>query len=189
MAKKTEVALSPEKTKELLNTLQSRFEGNMNRHKDIDWSEVQSRLEENPDKLWSLNAMETTGGEPDVVGRDQNTGEVLFYDCSQESPHGRRSLCYDREGLESRKANRPESTAIDRAAEMGIELLTEEQYRALQQLGNLDMKTSTWLKTPTEIRVLGGAIFADFRYGHIFVYHNGAQSYYAARGFRGCLRV
>jgi hypothetical protein len=189
MAKNTKKELSPEQSYKLQGTLQARFEKNMNRHKDIDWAEVQLRLEAHPDKLWSLNAMETTGGEPDVVGRDQNTGEVLFYDCSEESPQGRRSLCYDREGLESRKANRPESTAIDRAAEMGIELLTEEQYCALQQLGNLDMKTSTWLKTPTEIRVLGGAIFADFRYGQVFVYHNGAQSYYAGRGFRGVLKI
>jgi hypothetical protein len=174
---------------ELLKVLKTRFEKNMNRHKDLEWAEVQARLEANPEKLWSLSEMERTGGEPDVVGRDEGTGEYIFYDCSAESPKGRRSVCYDREGLESRKEHQPENSAVDMAAAMGIELLTEEQYRELQKLGELDTKTSSWVKTPSEIRKLGGALFCDRRYGHVFVYHNGAQSYYAVRGFRGSLRV
>jgi hypothetical protein len=173
---------------ELLRTLKARFEKNMSRHKGLEWAEVQARLEAT-EKLWSLNEMERTGGEPDVVGHDKKTGEYIFYDCSAESPKGRRSVCYDREGQESRKEHKPEDNAIDMAAAMGIELLTEEQYRELQQLGNFDAKTSSWIKTPADIRRLGGALFADFRYGHVFVYHNGAQSYYAARAFRGSLRV
>ena len=181
--------LSPEKGEELLNALKGRFEKNMNRHKGLEWAKVQARLKASPDKLWSLNEMERTGGEPDVVGQDQKTGEYLFYDCSAESPKGRRSVCYDREGQDSRKGHRPENNAIDLAAAMGIELLTEEQYRELQQLGNFDAKTSSWVKTPADIRKLGGALFCDYRYGHVFVYHNGAQSYYAARAFRGSLRV
>jgi hypothetical protein len=181
--------LSPEQREELLNVLKGRFEKNMNRHKGLEWVKVQAKLEANTEKLWSLNEMEGTVGEPDVVGYDETTGEYIFYDCSAESPKGRRSVCYDREALESRKAHKPENSAIDMAAAMGIELLTEEQYRELQKLGNFDMKTSSWLKTPSEIRKLGGAIFADFRYGNVFVYHNGAESYYGARGFRGSLRV
>lgn len=173
----------------LLKALKTRFEKNMNRHKGLEWAKVQARLEANTEKLRSLNEMEKTGGEPDVVGQDKKTGEYIFYDCSAESPIGRRSVCYDREGLESRKENKPENNAVDMAAAMGIELLTEEQYRKLQKLGNFDAKTSSWLKTPSEIRKLGGAIFADFRYGNVFVYHNGAQSYYAARAFRGALRI
>jgi Protein of unknown function (DUF4256) len=173
----------------LLSALKTRFEKNMNRHKGLEWAKVQARLEADTEILWSLNEMERTGGEPDVVGFDKNTGEYIFYDCSAESPIGRRSVCYDREGLESRKENRPENNAVDMAAAMGIELLTEEQYRALQKLGNFDTKTSSWLKTPAEIRKLGGAIFADLRYGNVFVYHNGAQSYYAGRAFRGALMV
>lgn len=174
---------------ELLNILKGRFEKNMNRHKGLEWVNVQAKLEANTEKLSSLNEMEKTGGEPDVVGYNEMTGEYIFYDCSAESPKGRRSVCYDREALESRKEHKPEISAIDMAAAMGIELLTEEQYRELQKLGNFDMKTSSWLKTPSEIRKLGGAIFADFRYGNVFVYHNGAESYYGVRGFRGLLRV
>lgn len=174
---------------ELLRALKGRFEKNMNRHKGLEWAEVQAKLEANTEKLWSLNEMERTGGEPDVVGYDKKTNEYIFYDCSAESPEGRRSVCYDREGLESRKEHKPENNAVDMAAAMGIELLAEEQYRELQQLGNFDTKTSSWVKTPANIRELGGAIFSDFRYGHVFVYHNGAPSYYAARGFRGSLRV
>lgn len=174
---------------ELLNVLKGRFEKNMNRHKGLEWVNVQARLEANTEKLSSLNEMEKTGGEPDVVGYDEMTGEYIFYDCSAESPKGRRSICYDREALESRKEHKPENNAIDMAAAMGIELLSEEQYRELQKLGNFDAKTSSWLKTPSEIRKLGGAIFADFRYGNVFVYHNGAESYYGVRGFRGLLRV
>ncbi len=189
MTRQTKNELSLEQRVALLGTLRARFEKNTHRHKDIEWTKVQSRLEATPEKVWSLNEMESTGGEPDVVGKDQKTGEYLFYDCSKESPEGRRSLCYDREGLESRKVNQPKNTAIDLAIQMGIELLTEEQYRGLQQLGDIDMKTSSWLKTPSEIRKFGGAIFADFRFGQVFVYHNGAQSYYAARGFRGVLMV
>ena len=181
--------LSSEQHEELLRALKARFDKNMNRHKDLDWTEVQAKLEANTDKLWSLNEMERTGGEPDVVGRDKKTGEYMFYDCSAESPKGRRNVCYDREGLEARKAFKPENNAIDFAAAMGIELLTEEQYRELQKLGNFDTKTSSWVKTPSDIRKLGGALFADRRYGHVFVYHNSAPSYYGARGFRGLLRV
>ena len=181
--------ISSEQSDALLKTLQTRFEKNMKRHKGIEWDKVKIKLEANPEKLWSLNAMEETGGEPDVVGYDKKTGEYIFYDCSAESPKGRRSVCYDREGLESRKEHKPENNAIDMAAAMGIELLTEEQYRELQQLGNFDTKTSSWVKTPAEIRKLGGALFCDRRYDHVFVYHNGAESYYAARAFRGSLRV
>ena len=185
----TKKELSPEQREELLRALKARFEKNMNRHKGLEWAKVQAKLEANPEKLWSLNEMERTGGEPDVVGHDKKTGEYIFYDCSAESPKGRRSVCYDREGLESRKEHKPENNAIDMAAAMGIELLTEEQYRELQKLGNFDTKTSSWVKTPSDIRKLGGALFCDRRYGHVFVYHNGAQSYYAARAFRGSLRV
>ncbi len=182
--------LSQAQREELLGTLQARFENNMNRHQGLEWAKVQARLEAHPEKLWSLHEMERTGGEPDVVGHDQKTGEYIFYDCSAESPAGRRNVCYDREGWESRKpASRPENNALDMAAAMGIELLTEEEYRALQQLGDFDTKTSSWVQTPDEIRQLGGALFCDRRYGHVFVYHNGAQSYYSARGFRGSLRV
>ena len=182
--------LSKAQREALLNTLQARFEKNMDRHPGLDWAKIQAKLEANPEKLWSLHEMETTDGEPDVVGQDQKTDEYLFYDCSAESPQGRRSTCYDREGQESRKADsRPENNAIDMAATMGIELLTEDEYRALQELGDFDTKTSSWVQTPAEIRKRGGALFCDRRYGHVFVYHNGAQSYYAARGFRGSLRV
>jgi hypothetical protein len=186
--------LSPEKGEELLSALKDRFEKNMNRHKDLEWSKIQARLEANPDsyrdeKMWSLNEMERTGGEPDIVGHDRKTGEYIFFDCSSESPKGRRSICYDREGLESRKEYKPENNAIDMAAAMGIELLAEEQYREFQKLGNFDTKTSSWVKTPSDIRKLGGALFCDRRYDHTFVYHNGAESYYAVRGFRGSLRV
>ncbi len=181
--------LSPEQHEELLSALKARFEKNMNRHKGLEWAKVHAKLEANTEKLWSLIEMERTGGEPDVVGHDKTTGEYIFFDCSAESPKDRRSLCYDREALESRKKHKPENNAIDMAAAMGIELLTEEQYRKLQKLGNFDTKTSSWVKTPADIRKLGGAIFADFRYGNVFVYHNGAESYYAARGFRGSLRV
>jgi hypothetical protein len=181
--------LSPEQHEELLKALKARFEKNMNRHKGLEWAKVQIKLEANTEKLWSLNEMERTGGEPDVVGHDTKTGEYIFYDCSAESPKGRRSVCYDHEALESRKEHKPENSAIEMAADMGIELLMEEQYRALQQLGDFDTKTSSWVKTPADIRKLGGAIFADFRYGNVFVYHNGAESYYAARAFRGSLRV
>ncbi|MFJ7887120.1 DUF4256 domain-containing protein [Lysinibacillus xylanilyticus] len=181
--------LSLEQREEILRTLKARFEKNMNRHKDLEWAKVQAKLETNTEKLWSLNEMERTGGEPDVVGHDKNTGEYIFYDCSVESPKGRRSVCYDREALESRKNHKPENNAIDLATAMGIELLTEEQYRELQILENFDTKTSSWVKTPANIRKLGGAIFCDYRYETVFVYHNGAESYYAARGFRGSLRV
>jgi hypothetical protein len=174
---------------ELLRALKARFEKNMNRHKGLEWAKVQAKLEANTEKLWSLNEMERTGGEPDVVGHDKKTGEYIFYDCSAESPKGRRSVCYDREALEARKKFKPEDNAIDMAAAMGIELLTEEQYRELQKLGNFDTKTSSWVKTPSDIRKLGGALFVDRRYNNVFVYHNGADSYYAARGFRGSLRV
>ena len=174
---------------ELLKALKTRFEKNVNRHKGLEWAEIQARLEANTEKLRSLNEMERTGGEPDVVGFEKKTGEYIFYDCSAESPIGRRSVCYDREGLESRKEHKPENNAVDMAAAMGIELLTEEQYRELQKLGTFDSKTSSWLKTPSAIRKLGGALFADFRYRHVFVYHNGAQSYYAGRAFRGALRI
>jgi len=186
--------LSPEQSEELLKTLKARFEKNMNRHKDLEWAKVQAKLEANPEKLWSLDDMEITGGEPDVVvpiaiGNDKKTGEYIFYDCSAESPKGRRSVCYDREGRESRKEHKPENNAIDMAAAMGIELLTEEQYRELQKLEEFDLKTSSWIITPPDIRELGGALFCDRRYDHVFVYHNGAESYYGARGFRGSLRV
>ena len=181
--------LSQEQREELLGTLKARFEKNMHRHKDIEWAKVQEKLKANTDKLWSLNEMERTGGEPDVVGYDKKKDEYIFYDCSAESPKGRRSVCYDREALESRKKHKPENNAIDMATAMGIELLTEEQYRSLQELENFDMKTSSWVQTPGDIRELGGALFCDRRYGTVFVYHNGAESYYAARGFRGALRV
>ncbi|MDF2629109.1 MAG: hypothetical protein K0R39_2940 [Symbiobacteriaceae bacterium] len=181
--------LSPEQLEVLLTVLKARFETNMNRHKGLEWASVQAKLEGNPEKLWSLNEMERTGGEPDVVAHDGTTGEYVFYDCSAESPNGRRSLCYDREALESRKEHQPENTAMDMAAAMGIELLTEEQYRQLQKLGKFDTKTSSWVITPSDIRKLGGALFCDRRYNTVFVYHNGAASYYAARGFRGSLRV
>jgi len=213
MTKSNKKELSKEHRGELLRILKTRFEKNMNRHKGLEWAKVQAKLEANTDKLWSLNEMEITGGEPDVVGYDKKTnatagqaGEYIFYDCSAESPNGRRSVCYDREALESRKEHKPKNSAIDMAADMGIEILNEEQYRVLQKLGKsasparsessetrraggFDMKTSSWLKTPSEIRKLGGAIFGDWRYGNVFVYHNGAESYYAARGFRGLLRV
>lgn len=181
--------LPDEACEELLRTLKVRFEKNLDRHKDIEWAEVEAKLKANKEKLWSLNEMERTGGEPDVVDYDSNTGDFIFYDCSAESPKGRRSVCYDSEALESRKEHKPENSAVDMAAAFGIELLTEEQYRKLQRFGSFDMKTSSWLKTPSDIRKLGGAIFADFRYGNVFVYHNGAESYYTARGFRGLLRV
>ncbi len=181
--------LSPEQQKELINILKARFEKNINRHSGIDWEEVQIRLESDDEKLWSLNEMERTGGEPDVAGFDKVSGEYIFYDCSAESPKGRRSICYDREALESRKEYKPDNSAVGMASEMGIELLTEEQYRDLQKLENFDLKTSSWIITPPEIRKLGGALFCDRRYNTVFVYHNGAESYYAARGFRGCIRV
>lgn len=181
--------LSAEQRKELLNTLKNRFEKNMPRHKGIEWSKVQVTLEANAEKLWSLNEMEQTEGEPDVVGFDKKTGEYIFYDCAAESPKGRRSICYDHEALESRKENKPANSAVQMAADMGIELLTEEQYRELQQLGKFDLKTSSWIQTPAPIRKLGGALFCDRRYDTVFLYHNGAESYYAARGFRGMLRV
>jgi len=181
--------LSKERRKELLRALTARFEKNMNRHKGLEWVKVQARLEANAEKLWSLDQMERTGGEPDVVGHDKKAGEYIFYDCSAESPKGRRSVCYDREALESRKEHKPEDNAIDMAAAMGIELLTEEQYRELQKLGKFDTKTSSWVKTPSAIRKLGGALFCDRRYDTVFVYHNGAESYYAARAFRGLLRA
>jgi hypothetical protein len=182
-------ALSPEQREELLRALKARFEKNMNRHEGLDWAKVQAKLEVNTEKVWSLNEMERTGGEPDVVGHDKKTGEYIFYDCSAESPKGRRNVCYDREALEARKEFKPKDSAMNMAAAMGIEILTEEQYRELQKLGNFDTKTSSWLKTPSEIRKLGGAIFADRRYDHVFVFHNGAESYYGVRGFRGSLRV
>jgi hypothetical protein len=188
-AKSSKKPLSPEQVQELLGTLKARFEKNIIRHKGIVWPEVQAKLEANPDKLSSLNEMESTGGEPDVVDHDKKSGEYIFYDCSAESPSGRRSLCYDREALDSRKENKPKGSASDMAATIGIELLNEEQYRDLQKLGNFDTKTSSWVKTPSEIRKLGGAIFCDRRYNTVFTYHNGAESYYAARGFRGLLKV
>jgi|SRR6266436_712111 len=181
--------LSSKQREELLKTLKARFEKNMNRHKGLEWAKVQAKLKANNEKLWSLNEMERTGGEPDVVGFDKKTGEYIFYDCSEESPKVRRSLCYDSEALESRKEHKPKNNAIEMASAMGIDLLTEQEYRELQKLGNFDTKTSSWVKTPSHIRKLGGAIFCDFRYGSVFVYHNGAESYYAARGFRGSLRV
>ena len=181
--------LPPEQREELLRTSKARFEKNMNRHKGLEWTKVQAKLEANAEKLWSLHEMERTGGEPDVVGYDQETGEYIFYDCSAESPIGRRNVCYDREALEARKKFKPENSAMDMAAAMGIELLTEEQYRELQKLGNFDTKTSNWVKTPADIRKLGGALFVDRRYDHVFLFHNGADSYYGVRGFRGWLRV
>jgi hypothetical protein len=189
MTIKNKKELSQEQRLTLLSTLKVRFEKNRNRHENLEWSKVQVKMEANPEKLWTLNEMEKTGGEPDVVGYDTKTDEYLFYDCSAESPKDRRSLCYDREALESRKEHKPKNNVIDMADAMGIELLSEEQYRELQRFGNFDTKTSSWIKTPSKIRKLGGAIFADFRYDNVFVYHNGAESYYAARGFRGLLRV
>ncbi|MBL0146553.1 MAG: DUF4256 domain-containing protein [Chitinophagaceae bacterium] len=185
----TKKELSAKQKESLLKTLSARFEKNIKRHKSLEWAKVQAKLEASSEKMWSLNEMENTGGEPDVVDYDSKTNEYLFYDCSAESPEGRRSFCYDRQALESRKEHKPENNAIDMAASMCIELLTEEQYRYLQKLGNFDLKTSSWIKTPKEIRQLGGALFCDRRYNTVFVYHNGVQSYYAARGFRGLLRV
>ncbi|MED0966970.1 DUF4256 domain-containing protein [Bacillus paramycoides] len=181
--------LSVEQREELFNVLKARFEKNMNRHEGLEWAKVQTKLDANIEKLWSLNEMEITGGEPDVVSYDKEKDEYTFYDCSAESPKGRRSLCYDFEALESRKKHKPENNVIDVATAMGMELLTEEQYRDLQKLGKFDMKSSSWVQTPSDIRELGGAIFCDYRFGHVFVYHNGADSYYAARGFRGSLKV
>jgi hypothetical protein len=181
--------LSAKQREELLNTLKARFEKNKTRHKSLEWTKVEAKLKANTAKLWSLNEMEKSGGEPDVVGHDKKTGEFIFYDCAAESPNGRRSFCYDRQALNSRKEHKPKNNVMDMAADMGIELLSEEEYRDLQKLGNFDTKTSSWIQTPDEIRELGGAIFADFRYGTVFVYHNGAESYYAARGFRGSLRI
>lgn len=189
MAKTATKELSKQQKEELLTILKERFEKNTNRHKSLEWNKVQARLEANPDKLWSLNEMEKTGGEPDVVAHDKKSGKYIFYDCSEESPKGRRSFCYDSEALKSRKEHKPANNAIDMAAVMGIEILTEEQYRELQELGQFDTKTSSWVETPANIRKLGGAIFCDRRYNHVFTYHNGAESYYAARGFRGSLRV
>lgn len=181
--------LPPDQCSALISILKTRFEKNMNRHKDIDWAAVQTKLEANLEKLWSLNEMVVTGGEPDVVAYDKKAGEYIFYDCSAESPKDRRSLCYDRQALDSRKENKPKDSAIDMATAIGIEILTEHQYRELQQLGAFDLKTSSWIKTPDDIRKLGGAVFCDRRYNTVFLYHNGADSYYAARGFRGCLRI
>lgn len=181
--------LSPKQREELFEVLTTRFEKNMDRHRGLKWDKVLARLEANPEKLWSLYEMESTGGEPDVVGLDKKTGEYIFFDCAAESPKGRRSVCYDGEALESRKEHKPKNSALDMAAGMGIEILSEEEYRALQKLGKFDTKTSSWIRTPPDIRKLGGAVFADWRYGHVFVYHNGAESYYAARAFRGSLRV
>ena len=186
---KSNKRLSVEERDELLLVLQARFEKNMKRHKGVEWTKVEAKLKVNPDKLWSLHQMELTGGEPDVVKFDKKSGEFIFYDCSSETPKGRRSICYDHEALEARKENKPANSAINMAEEMGVEMLTEEQYFELQQLGNFDSKTSSWLKTPDAIRKLGGAINGDFRYGRAFIYHNGADSYFAARGFRGLLRV
>jgi len=189
MAMGNKEELSPEQREEIISVLKARFEKNMNRHKGLEWAKIQEKLEDNAEKLWSLNEMEKTGGEPDVVGLDIKRGEYIYYDCSEESPKGRRSVCYDHEALESRKENKPGNNAMDMAAAMDIELLTEEQYRELQQLGKFDTKTSSWIITPPDIRILGGALFGDRRYDTVFVYHNGAESYYAARGFRGFLRV
>jgi hypothetical protein len=189
MTSNKEKGLPPKQRDALLSAFKARFEKNMSRHKGLEWVKVQAKLEANTGKLWSLNEMESTGGEPDVVGYDKKTGEYTFYDCSAESPKGRRSLCYDDEALESRKENKPEGSAVEMAASMGIELLTEAQYRELQELGNFDTKTSSWVKTPADIRKLDGALFCDRRFGHVFLYHNGAESYYAARAFRGSLRV
>jgi len=192
MTEKNEISkkeLSLEQREELLRVLNGRFEKNMHRHKGLEWAKVQAKLDASTEKLWSLHEMENTGGEPDVVGYDEKKDEYIFYDCSAESPKGRRSVCYDRKALESRKKHKPENNAIDMATAMGIEILTEEQYRVLQELENFDMKTSSWVKTPSDIRELGGALFCDYRFGHVFVYHNGADSYYGSRGFRGSLRV
>ena len=186
---KTKKELSPKQREELLRALKARFEKNMNRHEGLEWAKIEAKLEANTEKLWSLNEMERTGGEPDVVGHDKKTGEYIFFDCSPESPKGRTSVCYDREALESRKEHKPKNSAMDMATAMGIELLTEEQYLELQKLGNFDTKTSSWVKAPGSIRKLGGALFGDRRFGRVFVYHNGAQSYYSARAFRGSLRV
>jgi Protein of unknown function (DUF4256) len=188
-ASKNKKELSPKQREELLGALKARFEKNMNHHEGLEWAQVQAKLEGMVEKLWSLNEMERTGGEPDVVGQDKKTGEYIFCDCSAESPKGRRSLCYDREALESRKEHKPKDNAVDMAAAIGIELLTEEQYRELQKLGDFDTKTSSWVKTPPDIRNLGGALFCDRRFDTVFLYHNGAESYYAARAFRGSLRV
>ena len=185
----TKKELPPEQREELLRGLKARFENNMNRHKGLEWAKVKAKLEANVEKLWSLNEMEGTGGEPDVVGQDKKTSEYIFFDCSPESPKGRVAVCYDREGLDLRKEHKPANNAIDMAAAMGIEVLTEDQYRELQKLGNFDTKTSSWVKAPADIRKLGGALFGDRRFGHVFIYHNGAQSYYSARAFRGSLRV
>lgn len=185
----TKMKLSLEQREELLGLLKSRFEKNMHRHEGLEWSDIQAKIEANPKKLWSLSEMERTGGEPDVVGYDEKTNEYIFFDCSAETPKGRRSVCYDREALESRKKHKPENSAMDMAAAMGIEMLTEEQYRELQKLENVDKKTSSWVLTPEDIRQLGGALFCDYRFGHVFLYHNGADSYYGVRGFRGSLRV
>lgn len=189
MAKSIPKTLFPTERDALLNTLQARFEKHMARHKGLAWDQVEARLQAAPGKLWALHAMEESGGEPDVIDQDKKSGAYLFVDCATESPSGRRSVCYDREGLESRKEHRPATSAVDMANEMGVELLTEDQYRELQKLGNFDMKTSSWVRTPAPIRKLGGALFCDRRYGQVFTYHNGAQSYYAARGWRGMLRV
>ncbi len=189
MAMKNSAKLSADQCEVLLSVLQERFEKNMNRHKNFEWVKVQEKLEANPERLWSLSEMERTGGEPDVINFDEKTGEYIFYDCSAESPKGRRSICYDPEALESRKANKPKNSAVGMASEFGVELLSEEQYRELQKHGNFDTKTSSWLQTPPDIRKSGGAIFGDWRYGHVFIYHNGTESYYAARGFRASLRV
>ena len=186
---KIKKSISPQQRDELFKTLKTRFEKNMNRHKGLQWEAVQKRLEASTSKLWSLQAMEESGGEPDVVGHDKKTGEFIFYDCAPESPAGRRSICYDDEALAARKEHKPADSAMNMAAEMGIEILTEEQYRSLQQLGKFDSKTSSWIKTPADIRKLGGALFCDYRYATVFVYHNGAESYYAARGFRASLKV
>jgi hypothetical protein len=186
---KTRNKLAAAERQELLKTLKARFEKNVNRHKGLEWAKVEEKLESNAEKLWSLSEMERTGGEPDVIGQDKDSGEYIFIDCSPESPKGRRSICYDREALESRKEHKPETSALDMASSMGIEILTEEQYRELQQLGNFDLKTSSWVKTPADVRKLGGALFCDRRYNQVFLYHNGAESYYAARAFRGLLRV
>jgi hypothetical protein len=186
---KNKKKLSSEEREELLLVLRARFEKNMNRHKSLEWGKVQAKLETNPEKLWSLNEMEISGGEPDIIGLDKKTGEYLFYDCSLESPKGRRSVCFDHEALESRKEHKPKDSAMNMASDMGIEILSEEEYRELQKLGEFDTKTSSWVQTPANIRKLGGALFCDRRFDTVFVYHNGAESYYAARGFRGSLRV
>lgn len=189
MAKKEKKSLNSKQQEELITVLKNRFDKNPKRHKNLEWKDIEARLKKNPDKLWSLSEMENSGGEPDVVGIDKKTGEYIFYDCAAESPAGRRSLCFDREALDSRKENKPSGNAMEMAGDMGIEILSEAQYRELQTLGKFDLKTSSWIQTPEAIRKLGGSLFADRRYDTVFVYHNGASSYYAARGFRGCLRV